>query len=54
MRIYSQRQARLFGAMIGGKAKNPKGLTDKGLKSALRGKKVSKLPLTSSGGKKKR
>lgn len=49
MKIVSRAQARLFGAMIGGKARNPKGLTDKGLKNALRGKKVSKLPARAKG-----
>lgn len=46
-KIYSQKQARLFGAMIGGKAKNPKGLSDGKLRNSLRGKKVKSLPVRS-------
>lgn len=46
-RAYSQKQARFFGAIIGGAAKNPKGLTDKSLRNSLRGKKVKGLPMRS-------
>lgn len=44
MKVHSQKQARYLGAMIGGKAKNPKGLSDATAKNALRGVKVGKLP----------
>ncbi len=45
-RVYSQAQARLFGAMIGGKARNPKGakMSDAALRKSLRGVKVKALP----------
>lgn len=55
VKIRSQKQARFFGAMIGGEVKNPKGkkMSDSALKDSLRGKKVSKLPVRSKGGQKR-
>jgi hypothetical protein len=51
-KIHSQAQARYFGAMIGGAARNPKGkkMSDSALRKSLRGKKVSKLPKRSRKG----
>lgn len=51
MKATSQAQARLWGAMIGGKVRNPKGLPDSKLKDALRGVKVKRLPARSRKGK---
>lgn len=46
-KVRSQKQARLFGAMIGGAVRNPKGLSDRKLRDALRGKKIKSLPARS-------
>lgn len=40
----SKRQARLFGAIAGGKKTKAKGMSKKEAKSRLRGIKLSKLP----------
>jgi hypothetical protein len=47
-KIYSQRQARFFGALIGKGGK--KGLSVSKLKDALRGKKIKRLPVRSRKG----
>jgi hypothetical protein len=42
----SKRQARLFGAVAGGKATKAKGMTRAEARERLRGVKMSKLPAT--------
>ena len=43
-KVKSKRQARLFGAVAGGKATKAKGLTAKEAKKRLRGVKIKRLP----------
>jgi hypothetical protein len=47
----SKRQARLFGAVAGGKKTKAKGMTKKEAKSRLRGVKVKRLPSRARGRK---
>jgi hypothetical protein len=48
-KVYSRKQARFFGAMIGDKIPNPPGakMSDSALRKSLRGKKVKSLPARS-------
>lgn len=49
----SKKQARLFGAIAGGKKTKAKGMTKKEAKSRLRGVSIKKLPTRKGRGKSK-